>query len=229
MDEIPKNNKCQYCGKEYKNKGAHERFCELNPANKASPETVHTKEAPKESIQESEKKEDHNPLIITDVQLLSNDGDNDYVAWFMDEQGNKSTKTPLYIGIIHNTTNQDQIPCILVQADDGMLVPPFLFAGFIGMFPQSQEFPEPEQTIHEPPPEEPPIEQTKPPSEPVKTELEGNTDKRIITAPENSPVLKKKSFLAGVFSKKPKKDTKGEVSNETKDLLREVAGSGGTV
>jgi len=30
MDETSKN-KCQYCGKEYKNVPVHERFCKLNP------------------------------------------------------------------------------------------------------------------------------------------------------------------------------------------------------
>jgi len=136
MDETPKNNKCQYCGKEYKNVPVHERFCKLNPEiRKANVE--HEKE--KEQVQEQK------PVIISDVIPHIFDEERDMLPWFEDENGNRKVEVPRFVGI------HERIPCVLVMDMYGRLVPPYIVQGFIGMHPKYHEFIE---TISEPQPKE---------------------------------------------------------------------------
>lgn len=212
MDEIEKKiKKCQYCGEEKKNPGAHERYCKANPAN------INAK--PLEA--EQAKPEEYKPLIITDVQNFKRDIDIEYdVAWFKDEIGNKSTRAPVFIGNVHYASG-DIIPSVLLITPTGSLLPPSMMPGFMGMYPQFYEFPEIEQI------DEQPKEPTKSIEETIKSEWSEDNSEQVITPPViHTQEQKKQSFFASIFGRKEKKEKKEEISAETKDMLRQVANVG---
>lgn len=142
--------KCQYkCSeKTWKNLGAHEANCKLNPKN-ASKQPEQELEKPTEQPKAS-------PIIIIEVQPYNanelNDGE--LVAWFATQDGaNRYYRTPQYQGIIVDGYNQ--VPSVLVTTSDGTLMPPALIPGFVGMFAKDQEFESQQPQAEEPHPEVP--------------------------------------------------------------------------
>ena len=210
--------KCKYCENEFINLGNHEYRCSMNPEviKKNEKDALFNRGAAKEQpvLREPVPQEQEAPqsqIIIDDVQPFGSD--EDLFAWFVSQEGKVKRKAE-HMGIIHNNRNES-IPCLLLITNDGMLLPPFMMEGFIGMFPEYQEFPELEQEIIPSQKEE-----TKPPiaiaNESVKVPL---TD-RIIIPPTGIPE-KKKGFL-GLFQKKEKIMDTPKISKETNDLLNEI-------
>ena len=210
--------KCRYCENEFINLGNHEYRCSMNPEviKKNEKDALFNLGAAKEQpvLREPVPQEQEAPqpqIIIDDVQPFGSD--EDLFAWFVSQEGKVKRKAE-HMGIIHNNRNES-IPCLLLITNDGMLLPPFMMEGFIGMFPEYQEFPELEQEIIPSQKEE-----TKPPiaiaNESVKVPL---TD-RIIIPPTGIPE-KKKGFL-GLFQKKEKIMDTPKISKETNDLLNEI-------
>src|SRR3970282_117786 len=151
-------------------------------------------------------------IIIDDVQPFGSD--EDLFAWFVSQEG-KFKRRAEHMGIIHNNRNES-IPCLLLITNDGMLLPPFMMEGFIGMFPEYQEFPELEQEIIPSQKEE-----TKPPMAAIANEsIKAPLHDRIIIPPTGIPE-KKKGFL-GLFQKKEKIMDTPKISKETNDLLKEI-------
>lgn len=149
--------KCKHCGAESGNLSVHEPKCEKNPVNVKAGE-------PAQPPQQ--------PLIIKDVREL--DGVLDLSCYFKVE-GTETIieKSPDFVGIM--VSGSEEIPCVLITGQDGRILPPFMFQGFIGMYPQGiketgkqpEESPKPEvnnkdedalrEYVEEPEPEKPPI------------------------------------------------------------------------
>ena len=212
--------KCKYCENEFINLGNHEYRCSMNPEviKKNEKDALFNRGAAKEQpvLREPVPQEQEAPqsqIIIDDVQPFGSD--EDLFAWFVSQEGKVKRKAE-HMGIIHNNRNES-IPCLLLITNDGMLLPPFMMEGFIGMFPEYQEFPEPESTQEIIPPQK---EEIKPPiaiaNESVKVPL---TD-RIIIPPTGIP--EKKKGLLGLFQKKEKVEDIPKISKETNDLLKEI-------
>lgn len=208
MDEIDQT--CQYCGKPQKNIKAHERFCGNNPNN------VRTKIGSQKQQEEPENEPEikRSPVIISDIQAARFEyGEDHEVAWFLDEVGIKTKKTPVFIGNVHFESG-DVVPSVLLLTPDGNLLPPSMIPGFVGMFSNYYEFPE-----------EPIIEEPEPSKEPEQSkiavpEIKEERPDRIITPPAvHAPEQKKKSLLAGIFGNKKEK----EISSDTKEMLRQIA------
>src|SRR3989337_2704315 len=165
--------KCKYCENEFINLGNHEYRCSMNPEviKKNEKDALLNLGAAKEQpvLREPVPQEQEAPqpqIIIDDVQPFGSD--EDLFAWFVSQEGKVKRKAE-HMGIIHNNRNES-IPCLLLITNDGMLLPPFMMEGFIGMFPEYQEFPELEQEVILPQKEEikPPI----PIIEPVNAPLQ---------------------------------------------------------
>jgi len=156
-------------------------------------------------------------LNIQDVQSIERI--ENMAAWFDDGKGNKISKVPDLIGLLVNEDRNESIPTLLILAADGTFVPPFLMAGFIGMFPEDQIFPE------EPKPESelkisPGIS-----TQEEEIELQAKDDVQAQSVSPSIPKVqpKKKGFLGGVFKKKKTEpEQPKEISRETKELLNQL-------
>lgn len=208
---------CKYCGNGFKNTGVHERYCEKNPnaqkkgATKEQP-TLRPPEQP-----QPEKK----PIIITDIQQYIID-DEDNVAWFDMGNGKKISKNPELFGIMSDEKGLEKVPVVLLQTFDGLFLPPFMFQGFIGMYPRYQEFSEgsqPDTTEPFPPFPEEEIKPIIASIEPIKSQpVHDNRTDRVIMPP-GQPKVKEKKGILGFLSKKEKESPK-EISKETNELLK---------
>lgn len=189
------------CGKTVKNQGVHDRYCPNKP---------HViKEQPKP------KQEAKKAIVISDVQPLKQQDIYDTaqnVAWFL-EGNNRFFRVPEFIGLFHG---EDVVPTVLIMTNDGTLLPPFLVASFIGMFPQNTEWPEqqpkePEQiteveTFKEPEPE---------------TQAEKANEFTVQQAIKPTEESKKKGLFSFLSKKKEAPDT-----SEIDSLLREASNAG---
>ena len=214
--------KCKYCENEFINLGNHEYRCSMNPEviKKNEKDALLNLGATKEQpiLREPVPQEQEAPqsqIIIDDVQPFGSD--EDLFAWFVSQEGKVKRKAE-HMGIIHNNRNES-IPCLLLITNDGMLLPPFMMEGFIGMFPEYQEFPELEQEIIPSQKEE-----TKPPiaeiaNESIKAPLH---DRIIIPPPKIEAQPQKKKGFLGLFQKKEKIMDTPKISKETNDLLNEI-------
>lgn len=176
------------CGKTVKNQGVHDRYC---------PKLPHDKPAETPELPPLEQP----PLIISDVQPYKQQSDiydaGQVVAWFTNGT-DRMCKEPSYIGILHTEKN-DCIPCVLMIARDGTLIPPFMMDGFIGMLPQNYEWNEEEQQ----PETQPPIEQQQEPEH-----IEATVEKPRIIVPPAAKEPQKRTLLSKLFHKEPKPDKK---------------------
>jgi hypothetical protein len=147
------------------------------------------------------------------------------VAWFNDEKGNKISKMPGYRGLLVNIERKESIPIVLIISGEGTFLPPFVMAGFLGMFPEDQIFPEPEtepvQITQEG--QNVKICQEEDPEPEVRKSESQLPPAKIESLLKAEPEPKKKGFLGGVFKKKKaEQEPPKEISKETKDLLTQL-------
>jgi len=200
--------KCQYCEEERKNVGSHERFCKKNPVNIKA-------EQPQQEPKTSQPEPEQPPLIITALHEYVGDD----VAWFDD---GKTSIKPIALGLV------DGFAYALVMTVSGAVIPACMIKGFVGMYPQNQEF-EPikkDESIIEPfHPEEPkkPIDNTLPEDRKIVIS-QPESPKEAIKEPIAKVKIEKTESLTdifmGIFKKKPKPAK--EISQETKDLLAKL-------
>ncbi len=200
--------KCQYCSRESGNLGVHEPACKMNPTN------IKDGEIPPQPAQSSPTK-----TQITDIQDVLSDGN---VAWFRLEEEQRIFKYPLKCGIL--TYDEDsQFPVLLVSTVNGMLLPPFMIAGFIGMFPEDQVFPEQQPEVKEDVKQEDEIK-----NEPAKEAFEEHTPTETIVATTIEPAKPvKKGLLSRLRKQKTEippiteEATTSGLTEETKKTLKE--------
>jgi len=209
--------KCDICGKEYKNQNVLKvhRY-------RDHPQPKEKKEEIKEALKEELKKQ---YLNIQDVQSIEHIGN--MAAWFDDGKGNKISKVPNLIGLLVNEERNESIPTLLMLAMDGTFVPPFLMAGFIGMYPEDQVFKEEAEIVQEPEAQGQGAQEQESLALQAETEIELQAKDGVQaqsvspSIPEEQP--KKKGFLGGVFKKKKAEpEQQKEISKETKDLLNQL-------
>lgn len=210
---------------------------EIMPRPIKKPEEAELKEELKDKIKEEPKQY----LNIQDIQSFER-MDN-MAAWFEDEKGGRICKIPDLIGLLINEERNESIPTLLMLAADGTFVPPFLMAGFIGMFPEDQVFEEAKThptvlpSLQNPEVfDEAKVEEyiEKPGEKSIdlqaETEIElqakggVQAQEQAQTNPPSAEEQPKKKGILGIFNKKqakPKEPSK-EVSKETKDLLKEL-------
>jgi hypothetical protein len=173
----------------------------------------------KQTEVESDKKEELKKqyLNIQDVQSIERI--ENMVAWFDDGKGNKISKVPDLIGLLVNEERNESIPTLLILAADGTFVPPFLMAGFIGMFPEDQIFPE-EPKLEMEPKISPSISTQE---EEIELQAKDGVQAQSVSPSILEDQPKKKGFLGGVFKKKKTEpEQPKEISRETKDLLNQL-------
>ena len=172
---------------------------------------------PKEDQTEKIKEEPKQYLNIQDIQSFER-MDN-IAAWFEDGKGNRICKVPDLIGRLVNEERNESIPTLLMLAADGTFVPPFLMAGFIGMFPEDQVF---EEAKEEEDPEKPGDKSIDLQAE-TEIELQAKGGVHGQTAAQPAEEQPKKKGLLGIFNKKQAKPKpEPAISQETKDLLKEL-------
>jgi hypothetical protein len=132
LPEIPKEEAkeqiiktCPDCGKPCKNLGVHKRYCKETKAKTAMKQEpilnapiVLPQKTPAEPL-----------LVISNVQPYVGAD----VAWFEGSDGKFCTEIN-YIGIVNN------VPMVLVQFNDGAIIPPSSIPGFVGVLPRDSEF-----------------------------------------------------------------------------------------
>lgn len=212
---------CKYCGKDFKNAGSHEKWCEQNPTKV---QTEQTKQEP----QQQERK----TIQISNLLPYQDTNTNDLVAWFVDSEGIRINRMPKYAGLLVDKETSESIPCILVVTQEGTVLPPFWIPGFIGMFPSDYIFSEPDTTEQFPPfPVEEEQEQ-KPiiaSSEPVKPyQTQDNEKKVIILPPQNTEPPRKKGLLDLLHKKEKTKEIPDKLSDDTNELLRKLTNANRT-
>lgn len=93
----------------------HEKACEKNPANIKQL----IKEQPQSKV----------PLIIKDVKEIQ---DPKLSAYFQVGEKEFIERIPEFHGILK--LGDEDIPTVLITANDGRILPPFMIEGFVGMF-----------------------------------------------------------------------------------------------
>ena len=191
---------CDDCGQTgIKNMGTHKRFCK----GKAKENVTESKDIPQQK--------EHEPIRISGMHQYKSPEIYDSaqcVAWFQDSE-KRFFKVPEFVGILH--TGTDELPCILIGLPDGTFLPPFMIAGFIGMFPQNMEWPEIEQP-------EPQQEEIKP--EPIYEEvIQPEPERKTVKILPPEPQKVKVSLISRLLHKKKKM---AQLAPETKELLQEL-------
>ena len=222
--------KCDVCGKEFSTKIALRNHKNTSKDHK---QTI-KKEAQPESQPEPEKSESGETeepqpqkqyLNIQDVQAVERI--DNMAAWFDDGKGNKIPKVPDLIGLLVNVDRNESIPTLLMLAQDGTFIPPFLMQGFIGMFPEDYVFMEEAAPQAEENPQEHEsldLQAEAAVELQAKDGAQGQSEEKekIIVTPPAEEQPKKKGIL-GIFNKKSKqKESQKEVSKETEDLLKQL-------
>lgn len=182
------------CGKPVKNQGVHDRYCSMKAKQ----------EVPKEQKQPAQ--EQRKPINISDVQQFKAPDIYDagqQVAWYIEGE-HRVFRVPEFIGIMH-TESVGSIPCALITTNEGTILPVFMIEGFIGVYPQNVEWPEPQQP-HE---TTQPHEEVKPFEEPAEEKANEFTVKEAV-----QPIIvpKKKGFF-GFLSKKKEVQDKTELES----------------
>jgi hypothetical protein len=200
--------KCEFCGDEFINLGSHLRHCDKRKDKQSKPTS--TQEEPQKQY-----------LNIQDIQTIESIGN--MVAWFDDGKGNKIAKIPDFVGLLVNEDRNESIPTVLLLAMDGTFVPPFLMAGFIGMFPEDQVFPEKPAEKSEQQPEQMDIDPKRETGAEIELRAKDGVQEQSVSPPIPVEQPKKKGFLGGVFKKKKAEpEQPKEMSKETKDLLNQL-------
>lgn len=192
---------CQDCGKKnIKNMGNHRRYC-LKRQSQAQKEAPDINQSPIENPLPPKEEPKQKPVYIVDVQE-ADWGDN-VVAWFISETGDRHYKSIDWIGRLVDMDRGESIPCVLVLSFDGTVLPPFMLPGFIGIYSQYHEFPEPDKpdTTESFPPfevdeEKPEPVRIKAPIEPDKAVKAEDNSQKVIIVPPNSPQsVEKQTFV----------------------------------
>jgi len=199
--------KCNFCGAEGKSK-AHERFCSKNPNNPRSKKKMAMKQEP--LLEETTVPPPSTPaeplLVISDVQPYIGDD----VAWFEGADGKFSAEIN-YIGIVNN------VPMVLVQFNDGAIIPPSSIPGFVGVLPRDAEFVEDGITQDDTEPFPPFPEEEKEKQAEVKAHL---LDENISFNPECKPAENpKKSWWPFSHKKTAKPKTPQPDKTELTELV----------
>lgn len=129
-----KTNDCEYCGKEDA-KPQHVRMCKMNPNRPSNKKPAMTPEP--EQNTPCVTQDEPVLLVMSDIHPYTSDRSAmfkvDDVVTYMSLEA---------IGLYH-TPHDGNIPCVLVMTDNGMLTPPFLMSGFVGVVIHNEEEPIP--------------------------------------------------------------------------------------
>ena len=220
MTELKKPKPCiNGCGKDVKNQGAHDRFCQAL-TKKVEADAITIKHAEPEPQPETEKPFSLNITDINKIQTPDIYSPSQLAAWFHNpETGKPISRIPEFMGMLHtgdvnlmssmfgSSKDIQHIPCALLCTVDGIFMPVFMIAGFIGMYPQNTEWPEPDQSETSPPF---PVEEEKTEPEP------------ILIKPTDTPVKAKKPGIFNALFKGRKEPKTHKEVNETLDLINEA-------